>query len=183
MNRKKAVQLIGNGLMIAAIIFIGYKLYQYRDAFIGAFTWRIGGLMLVSALVIACLFVINGVLFGKLVGKISGAKTPIALTAKIYCKSNLYKYIPGNVLQYVGRNQIAELSNVRHEQVAFASLIEMAIQAVGALITSLILARAYVVDWFKKQNLFLLAGIFLAGCLVLAAVFFLLKKKTKIFDE
>ena len=184
MNRKKTVRILGNLLMVVAVAFMVYKLYQYREAFVGAFNWKIGLVMLVSALFTAFTFVVMGVLYGSLVGRISGGKAPVGLTTAIYCKSNLYKYIPGNVLQYVGRNQIAEFTNARHDQVALASVIEMAAQAVGALLVSLFLARSYVLDWFSRQNKALIFGIVALEVALVAAVLIVLSRKKKdLLDE
>ncbi len=184
MNRKQIVRTVGNVLMAVAVAFILYKLYQYRGALAGAFNGRVGLVMLVSALFTAFTFVVMGVLYGGLVGRISGGKAPVGLTTCIYCKSNLYKYIPGNVLQYVGRNQIAEFTNARHDQVALASVIEMAAQAAGALLVSLFLARGYVLDWFNRQNKALLFGIAALGVAVVAAALVILGRKKKgLLDE
>lgn len=177
MRRKKAIRLIGNALMIVAVAFIAYKLYQYREAFIKAFTWKIGGIMLVSSMFTACTFLVMGMLYAGLIERISGGSAPKGLSTAIYCKSNLYKYIPGNVLQYVGRNQIAEFTNARHDQVILASLTEVAIQVIGALLVALILARGYVLDWFRKQNQALLLCIVVLGIAVLILAFLILKKK------
>ncbi|MBQ8108893.1 MAG: flippase-like domain-containing protein [Clostridia bacterium] len=184
MNRKQLVRTIGNLLMVVAVVFILYKLYQYREAFFGVFNWKIGCVMLLSALFTAFTFVVMGVLYGSLVGRISGGKAPTGLTARIYCKSNLYKYIPGNVLQYVGRNQIAEFTKARHDQVVLASVIEVAAQATGALLVSLFLARGYVLDWFNRQNKTLIIGTVALGVMVVAAVLvILIRKKKKLMDE
>ena len=94
MKRKQLVRTIGNALMVAAVAFIGYKLYQYRGAFIRAFTWKIGGIMLVSSMFTACTFLVMGMLYAGLIERISGGSAPKGLSTAIYCKSNLYKYIP-----------------------------------------------------------------------------------------
>lgn len=177
MKRKQLVRTIGNTLMVAAVAFIGYKLYQYREAFIKAFSWKIGGIMLVSSMFTACTFLVMGMMYAGLIERISGGRAPKGLSTAIYCKSNLYKYIPGNVLQYVGRNQIAEFTNARHDQVILASLTEVALQVVGALLVAFILARGYVMDWFRKQNLSLLLGIAVLGIAALVVAFVILKKK------
>ena len=184
LNRMQTVRTLGNLLMVVAVVFILCRLSRYRGALAGVFNGHIGLVILVSAMFTAFLIVVMSMLYGGLVGRISGERPPIGLTTRIYCKSNLYKYIPGNVLQYVGRNQIAELTNARHDQVALATVIEMAAQATGALLVSLFLARSYVLDWLNRQNKVLIFGIVAAGVAVATAVLIILSRKKKdLLDE
>lgn len=175
--RKRIVHLLGNALMLVAIAFIGYKLCRYREDFTRVFTWKIGLVMLVSALATAAIVVISSYFYGNLVGRIARKKVPLGMVSRVYCKSNLYKYIPGNVLQYVGRNQIAEFSDAGHDRVIIASVTEMGMTAVGALLASTILARRFVLDWLRNQNIGLIVGIIVAGIAVLAAICVILSRK------
>ena len=69
-------------------------------------TGRLGYLMLLS-LLFAVHMVIVGVPWKCITEYISGIKIPYPLVAFVVCKANLYKYLPGNVFQYVGRNESA----------------------------------------------------------------------------
>lgn len=184
MNRKKIVRTLGNALMVIAIVFIGYKLYQYREEVAGAFTWKIGVVMLVSSLITTCLIIISSVLYANLVARVSGKEVPLGMASQMYCKSNLYKYIPGNILQYVGRNQIAELSNAGHDRVILASFLEVGFTVIGALTASIILARQYVLDWLHNQNTGLIVAVIVAAAVIVVIFCILLAKKVpKRFKE
>ncbi len=184
MKRKKLVRTLGNVLMVIAIVFIGYKLYQYRDKVSDAFTWKIGVVMLVSSLITTSLIIISSVFYANLVARVSDKEVPLGMASQMYCKSNLYKYIPGNVLQYVGRNQIAELSNARHDRVIFASFLEVGFTVIGALTASIILARQYVFEWIRNQNTGLIVAVIAAVTVIVIFISILLAKKVpKLFKE
>jgi len=65
----------------------------------------------------------------------------------IYCKSNLYKYLPGNVFHYIGRNQIALDNEVSHGGPIAATIAEMLLLTIAALITAIIFAGQRAIKW------------------------------------
>ena len=92
---------------------------------------------------------------------------------RVFTKSNIMKYIPGNVFQYVGRNEIASVLNLPHIQVAAATVIEMVLMASGAGILSVLLLGSYTFHYFYSRlgsYLYLIAGL----CILAAAVLWFL---------
>ena len=56
---------------------------------------------------------------------LSQKKIPFATAVPIYTQSNILKYIPGNVFQYVGRNKLAFDMNISHVDVACATILDI----------------------------------------------------------
>ena len=57
----------------------------------------------------------------------------------VFTRSNLYKYVPGNVFQYVGRNKLAEDAQVSHVDVACATVLDVLGCVISTGIISVIL--------------------------------------------
>lgn len=122
---KKIAKIAGNLLMIAAIIFLIKKimdmdadLSQLRspDA-IGAFSIN---------LVIQTILIIAGCIpWLMFTQSLSGQKIPFSAAMPVYTRSNVYKYVPGNVFQYVGRNKLAFDMSISHVDVACATILDV----------------------------------------------------------
>ena len=56
---------------------------------------------------------------------LSGKKIAMKDALPVYTKCNLMKYVPGNVFQYVGRNQLAADLHISHVDVACATVLEI----------------------------------------------------------
>lgn len=149
-NMKKAVNWIGRILMVLVIIVIMKKLWGYRESIVIELTPKlfvqIGlGCILCALTVYMCPFVYKNVLYittGKKLGYVKVAAT--------YCKSNVLKYLPGNVMQYVGRNELAVKEDMSHGQVALATFLEIGITFASAVLVSIVFSWSYAVEWVSK---------------------------------
>jgi hypothetical protein len=116
------------GLTIALLsfyyIFIQVKTFKFSDFFLN--------LDLKSYFIFCLLILIN--LLALLVSAnswriileyISGKKVSFSNTYIIYIKSNIAKYLPGNVLQYVGRNVIGGKLGWTQKELAISTFIEI----------------------------------------------------------
>lgn len=64
-------------------------------------------------------------------------KVPFPDVEKVFCKSNIMKYIPGNVFQYVGRNEIAVQFDFSHRVILTTTLLDIIANIFGVTIVSL----------------------------------------------
>ena len=53
---------------------------------------------------------------------------------KVYLKSNIAKYLPGNILQYADRNILGSQLGIGHKSIAAASVMELAVIVVSAVL-------------------------------------------------
>lgn len=122
---KKIAKIAGNLLMIAAIAFLIKKIIDMdadlsqlgSPAAIGAFG--------VNLAVQTMLIIVGCIPWLVFTRSLSGRKIPFSAAMPVYTKSNLYKYLPGNVFQYVGRNKLAFDMNISHVDVACATILDV----------------------------------------------------------
>lgn len=86
----------------------------------------------------------------------TGEKIPHLQTCAVFAKANIMKYIPGNVFQYVGRAELAQLNeNMNITIVAASVIVETAATALAAIVVGVVGASEYTISLFKDN-----AGIF-----------------------
>jgi len=110
----------------------------------------------------------------------SKKKIPFAIAAWIYTKSNLLKYLPGNIFQYVGRNELALRMKIPHTDVAMATLYDAVLPVLTCLIWALLLVRDGFFKWVANYHNTAIGPLILIAVLVVVvilAIFFALKKK------
>ncbi len=110
-----------------------------------------------------------------LVKIITGAEIPFYEIRSLYCKTNLYKYLPGNVFQYVGRNQLAVEKNLGHTQIALATMLEILLTVAVSVLTAVIFSKDALAHWFGSNEslyLYVAAGLVLIAVMLLIAVLF-----------
>jgi uncharacterized membrane protein YbhN (UPF0104 family) len=76
----------------------------------------------------------------KMMSFFSGADLNYKSIFRVYAKSNLGKYLPGNVGHYAGRQFFGASMGLKQSHIAFASVLEVLYNAVSALMLSVIFA-------------------------------------------
>lgn len=183
---KKVLKIIGTLLMTISIVFIIRKLLKYNLA---DFQLSIIKTHLVRFVILCFLLsgiiIFSGILFAQILHVICGKEITKIPIMYIYCKTNLYKYIPSNVMQYIGRNQIA-LDNkyISHQQVITTTIIEILFLIVTSLLTALLFSYRYAIEIVLENNLQIkLLILSIAAILIFFLAILLLKKKYKSYWE
>jgi hypothetical protein len=145
MDKKKLLKIIGNILTVISIIIIAGRLW--KSGFDISVLFQPGMLLVFLILIIVQTAKISVSCFPwlQIVEVLTGAKLSFATVRKIYVTSNLYKYIPGNIFQYVGRNSLAVKEGISHVAVGLATLTDMGIMLFAALCTAIILMKDYAI--------------------------------------
>lgn len=75
---------------------------------------------------------------------------------QVYARANIAKYLPGNVMQYVGRNYLGSKLGWKHSDIAFSSLLEITLTVVTGFlllsflfITGLMSIPETLLSWLK----------------------------------
>ncbi len=152
-NTKKIVKIIGNVLTILALGLVVYRLAHYNIDYSSVFTGR----NVVVIIVLIVLFAI-GLLFtptswANIIHFIGYGQVKFHDAQTICIRSNLMKYIPGNVMQYVGRNEIAVMYNLNHGKIAFSTILDIAANVIGVGIVSLICYRNGLATFFENFHI------------------------------
>lgn len=140
-NIKKYIKLIGNILTVFSIIFLIVAMIKLDIDFsqiqnIVCFVWiSIIGSVSVALTVYAMAFAWKIIL-----EKLSGKKLSLMSTVKVYAKSNMGKYLPGNVMHYVERNIFAAKMELNQLEIAAGSIIEVGTMILTAILFSIMIS-------------------------------------------
>ena len=173
---RKLVPVIGKILMLASFAFIVRQILRYDvDFSVLASPPVITGLLL-TALAFGIGIVFSGLNYKWLIGNVTGVSLGGRLVVRIYCTSNLYKYIPGTVMYLIGRNRIAlETQKVSHAQIALATAMEGIFILLAALIVVALSVHEQAVSYVRQLSVpvfvWIIAGAVLFALLLLAAIF------------
>lgn len=177
---KKLIKTLGNIIMLAAIIFI-IKKFIDMDIDFSQFKSPSVIAALIISFIIQTIIVIMGC-FPWLVftRSLSGKKIPFSKAMPVYTQSNIYKYLPGNVFQYVGRNKLAADMEISHIDVACATLFDIFFCVFSTGIISAVLLGSTIAKLIEKYGKnFLVIGICGIVFLIIAITFLYIKFKDK----
>lgn len=178
---KKWLKIFGNLLMLAAVVFLIRK-------FIGmGLRWedlqspgvaQAFALNFVFQTVLICASCFPWLVFTQ---SLSGVKIPFRKAMPVYTKSNLLKYLPGNVFQFVGRNQLAADMAISHVDVACATIFDVLFCVVWTGIIAVVLLGQMLSGLLEAYaGRFLLIGSIGVGVLLIGAVVIRWKFRDKV---
>ena len=152
---KRVVSFVGTILMIVALVFVFRRLYQMRedlDFSILSNAWVLVALLLV-VLLESITVILASVNYRGIVVSISGVFVEFHVAIKVYNIANMYKFIPGGLLQVLGRNRMAiETEGLRHRKVALATLLEGILWVLAALILSIVYSFHHFVYYIRQLD-------------------------------
>jgi len=123
---KRILKIISYALVIASFIFI-------IKALVGLDIRRLGIIMtpgrLLLLLVMSSFYSTNNIFFAiawkKLLFIFSGQEIPSKKIINLYLKSNIAKYLPGNVFHFAGRHLLVRDNSVSHAHLMLSNLSEI----------------------------------------------------------
>lgn len=146
----KALKIFGNIIMILAIIFIAKKLISYdvdySQIFLGNSLWIYLLLMVVYAFCVISM----SIPWKNMVYIITGEKIDFIEVAVVSTKANVMKYIPGNVFQYIGRNELAVNKGLKHADIAISTILDVIINLTAIFSMTIIFFYRTFVTWGKE---------------------------------
>lgn len=175
LNLKKIVKLLGNIVVIAALIFVVKK---FADMDINPKDFGSGEViasLLLGLAVQGFLIVVGCYPWLVFTRSLSGTSIPFSAAMPVYTKSNIYKYLPGNVFQYVGRNKLASDMKISHVDVACATVFDIAFCVISTGIVSAVLLGGAVAELLGKygKNLIIAAACVTAAAVLMGVLAFL----------
>ena len=169
MKPKKVINIIGNIIMIAAVIFVIKKLMgmdiKLSDLRNGRAIVSLGICFVFQTLIIifSCY---PWLVFTRV---LSGRSIPFSAAMPVYTQSNLYKYIPGNVFQYVGRNQLAAEMEISHVDVACATVLDIFFCVMWTAVISALLLGGRIAELLRRYGRGLLIAAVIGAAVITAA--------------
>lgn len=182
-NLKKLLKLAGNLIIIAALVFVVKKIMGMDVKLSDFKSGAVMGSFLINFAVQTGIIIISCFPWLVFTQSLSGKKIPYSAAMPIYTKSNILKYIPGNVFQYVGRNQLALEMKISHVDVACATILDILFCVFWTGVISVVLLGGKIAELLGKygKNILIIgiAGIILAAALI---IFIRLKFKDKLIE-
>lgn len=150
--KRKWYSYVGNALTIIALVFVVRKILMLDINYeIISRPKNVLYLILFSALYGIHIFLV-GISWKQLLKVTTNVSIPFEEVSLVWCRANLLKYIPGNIFQYVGRNDIAVKKNLSHIEVGFSTVLDVGMNVLGVLIIGVICYMPGVKIWLNSYN-------------------------------
>lgn len=184
MRSKFLVSLLGSVIVAFSIYFIAVQLSLHKESLLA---WRPGAkdiIMLgLSSIIYALANYLLAFAWIYLLGS-NGEPVPIKTTLiGIYGKSQIAKYIPGNVLHIGGRHLLGLSAGLTHKALAFAALYEITGLLSAAMLISLIGLQWFKVDIAALKWLPFLSPALIVGYLIFPSILSRFSKRLKIHGK
>ena len=176
----KLFKILGRIISVLCIVFILSILIKFDIDFSLLLDLKVIGMVLICAIIFALSVFIDSYSWKMLLTVSSDIKIPIIKITDVYTTSNLAKYLPGNVMHYASRNLLGAKYNISQKHMAYATILEIILKAISAMIISIILLNKalYRIILDINQNMSLRVD-YLIICIILVSVViigFILKK-------
>lgn len=173
---KKYYKLIGTIVTVIALVFVVKKIVT-MDV-----DWSMFASGRLIAMITGCVLIQTAVIlfmsmpWVRFVRILSGTNIPMKDALPVYTKSNLMKYVPGNVFQYVGRNQLAADLHISHVDVACATVLDIVCSMLTPLLLIVVLMGKNMLELIRtyRNNFLIVLGV---GVAVLLLLFLVLRWK------
>jgi len=181
----KKVRIIGIIIMAVAVVFLVYRFLSFDVDFAELFTGRMIPSLAIVTVCVMAFFFISSLAWTIWLSFFSGQKVSVLPTYSVYARSNLAKYLPGNIGHYAMRQLYGTSLGIKQKQLLISTILEIFCTALTALILTLLLARdAFLVILADSvQGSWVLPVIIIViVVIVLVAVLLLSKKKITISE-
>lgn len=141
------IKWLGKLLIVLSFIYIGKSIWDSRESVANSLNGTVLLVLIVNGCIVASGTILYSFLYRTLVSNISGREVKNHLVVLPYVEANLYKYLPGNIMHYVGRNKIAANGTVTFEQLNAASLVEIFISILSSACLGILFSGSYLLTF------------------------------------
>ncbi|MCI2048197.1 MAG: hypothetical protein LKJ76_00575 [Lachnospiraceae bacterium] len=181
-GRSRLIKAAGTVITLLVIFFIVRRLLSFRIDYRSLFSGsNVLYIILYSLLFGLNMFVIC-IPWLTFLRIITGRRISFPDAAWIFNKSNMMKYLPGNVFQFVGRDEIALRYGLSHVDVSFATVCDVLLIVLADVILALLMYWRGVVRWVEKyggRGLFSISVVAAVICAIFIIVYLKWKRKVR----
>lgn len=151
---KLKFKVIGIVFTVLSFIYIGYTIYQI-DLDLSLIPLNLNSLFVtgISVIILSItifLFAYGWVMVVRYISTVPVASFRFML---IYCKTNLGKYLPGNVMHFAARNVVVNKLGWSHPKVLFSTVLEVFFNLISIAILVIIFKREQLFELLQQQTL------------------------------
>lgn len=145
MMKRKMLNILGNILLVVCIVYLFKNIYKQDINWIDYFTnSKIVITCIVSIIILIVSIYVNAHIYGAILKKISKKFIANIELRDVYITSNIGKYLPGNVMHFVGRNMLGIKYNIEQKKIVITTIIELLLIVVASLLYILLFGREYI---------------------------------------
>ncbi|NLW79541.1 MAG: polysaccharide pyruvyl transferase family protein [Ruminococcaceae bacterium] len=150
---KRVANFLGRVLMVVAIAYIIYTVIKFDiDFSVLASAGVILGMVALLPLH-AANNILASVYYNQLLNVMAAKVVNHLTVVRIYCNTFIYRYVPGNIMHYVARNQIAVEEDVSHSEVALSTMLEALFMMIAGAAIAAICVFNYLVSYIGQIHL------------------------------
>lgn len=154
---KKLLTYLGSLIALISLVFIGQQLWENwhkLDAY--QFTPELIGILTVGAVSYCCVSYLLPLSWGKMLNALCSNAIPTRTIRSIYARSQIAKYIPGNVMQIAGRHMLTRKLGVAHKPLAIATFGELTNLALASCMLTIIGSTVFGLwgNYINQQQLY-----------------------------
>jgi glycosyltransferase 2 family protein len=151
--------VLGAVLVLAAAVFLGLTIARHWRE-LEEFTWQVQALPLAASVVALAGALAYGVLLWKLVlDRFDHPPVRISALLRIWFLSNLARYVPGKIWQFVGAAELARLAGLSRAVILTSMVVQMGFTLLAAaLVSALVLLPDGLPDGLPVFGLVALVG-------------------------
>lgn len=176
MKPNKYWNIFGNIAMIASLIFISYKLSMTNIDLDILLRPNIVLTLIFDVLVYSSCMIFSAWVYFFLLKNLITHDISAKAVCLLYLEVNLYKYLPGNIFHFIGRNKIASNSKFSILNITAITLIEIVLQIITAFLIGVLFSARYfyeiINNFFEDNRSFLSVFVLLAMLGILLILYF-----------
>lgn len=148
--KKKLINIVGSILLILSFGFIINRLVKMDIDLASVFTPTITAMVVVFPFLGVLIIFCNSFCWNKMLSLLTEHSIPLGETVKVYSKSNIMKYLPGNVGHYAGRQLLGSKFGIKQAQLAMASILELAYATFSLLMIAMVFSAKTIIEKLKE---------------------------------
>lgn len=139
---------------LASLIFVALSIRRsFNELTEDILSVRFLVLMVALAFPYAVLLQLIGIAWHQMIVVVDGPTITLQRALAIFNRSQVYKYLPGNVFHMVGRYTLAKNAGASHSALAFSQIGEIGIILSAALVLALAFSTDILVDGLSRSGL------------------------------
>ena len=152
-HTRTSFRLVGAVLTLTSLFFVFRLIWRYSAGITSDLLQPSTiGAIVVCAVFYSLLLLVIGFAWISLILSVDRGALDVRVLIAIYAKTQIYKYIPSNVLHFVGRYALARKHSVTHSALAFSQVAEIILICLTASFLSVTLAKTTLVQELTNRG-------------------------------
>lgn len=146
--------MVGVVISIASLAFVGFSIHRsFGDLTENVASDRFVACVAAASLLYAGLVQLIGVAWHQMMAVVDKPSISFRTAIGIFNRSNVYKYLPGNVFHMVGRYTLAKTAGASHASLAFSQVAEIVLLAVSSMIVAFVFSTSVIFDALTRSGI------------------------------